>query len=393
MKEKKLSRDTEILHQGAYLKGKRDMPETPPIYLTTAYNPDDLEDLKTLYAPEGYGYIRHKNPNRRALAELITYLEGGEASLICSSGMAAISTTLFSMLVGGDHIVSDKTLYGEDYDLFRTFHDYGIEVTYADFTDFGAIEAAIRPNTKVLYTESISNPLITIVDIEAVAAIAHRHHAKLVVDNTFSTSLALKPLALGADASINSLTKFANGHSDVMGGSMTASQEIVKKAHAFQVLLGTQLDPFSSWLIQRAIRTMDLRLQRQMDNATKLAQALAVHPVVLKVHHPSLETHPQHALAKRILKNGYGGMLSFEMPDDLSKINAFLRKLQVAHYAMTLGGYRTTLSHPVSSSHGGVPEAERLKMGITNGLMRVSVGIENAEDLIADFTQALEVFK
>jgi cystathionine beta-lyase/cystathionine gamma-synthase len=393
MKEKKHSRNTEILHQGAYLKGKRDMPETAPIFLTTAYNPEDLDELKVLYAPEGYGYIRHKNPNRRALAELMTYLEGGEASLICSSGMAAISTTLFSMLVGGDHVVSDKTLYGEDYDLFRAFHDYGIEVTYVDFTDFGAIEAAIRPNTKVLYTETISNPLITIVDIEAVATIAHRHHAKLIVDNTFSTSLAMQPLALGADASINSLTKFANGHSDAMGGSMTASQEIVKKAHATQVLWGTSLDPFSSWLIQRAIRTMDLRLQRQMDNAAKLAQALEIHPAVLKVHHPSLESHPQHALAKRIMKNGYGGMLSFVMPDDISKINAFLRKLEVAHYAMTLGGYRTTLSHPVSSSHGGVPEAERLKMGITNGLMRVSVGIEDAADLIADFTQALEVFK
>ncbi len=393
MKDKKFNRDTEILHQGAYLKGKRDVPETAPIFLTTAYNPEDLDDLKSLYAPEGFGYIRHKNPNRRALAELMTYLEGGEASLICSSGMAAISTTLFSMLVGGDHVVSDRTLYGEDYDLFKAFHDYGIEVTYVDFTDLGAIEAAIKPNTKVLYTETISNPLITIVDIEAVAVIAHRHKAKLVVDNTFSTSLAMKPLALGADASINSLTKFANGHSDAMGGSMTASQEIVKKAHAFQILLGTPLDPFSSWLIQRAIRTMDLRLQRQMDNAAKLARALAANPIVRKVHHPSLETHPQHALAKRILKNGFGGMLSFEMPGDYSKINAFLRKLQVAHYAMTLGGYRTTLSHPVSSSHGGVPEAERLKLGITDGLMRVSVGIENAEDLIADFTQALEVFK
>ena len=213
------------------------------------------------------------------------------------------------------------------------------------------------------------------------------------MDNTFTTSLTLKPLELGADVSINSLTKYANGHSDAMAGAITASEEIIKKAHGLQVLLGTTADPFTCWLVQRGIRTMDLRVQRQMDNASKLASALEANPSVLKVNHPSLASHPQHEVAKRMLKNGYGGMLSLVLPDDRDRINAFLRKLEIAHYAMTLGGYRTTLSHPVTSSHFSIPEEDRLKMGITFGLMRVSVGIENADDLIADFNQALEVFK
>ena len=393
MKENEYSRETEILHQGAYLKGKRDVPETAPLYLTTAFNVEDLDALEALYEVKGYTYIRTRNPNRAALAELMSYLEGGEASIICGCGMAAISTTLLSMVKAGDNIVSDRTLYGETLELFANeLPKFGIEVTCVDFADLDAVRKAIKPNTKVLYTETISNPMITLVDVEAVAAIAHEHKAKLVVDNTFTTSVAMKPLQLGADVSINSLTKFANGHSDAICGSITASAEICKNANALQQLLGTTVDPFTCWLVQRGIRTMDLRVRRQMDNAAFLAKALEAHPAVSRVNHPSLESHPQHALAKRILKNGYGGMLSFVMPDDRAKVNAFLRKLEIAHYAMTLGGYRTTLSHPVTSSHHGTPEAERRKMGITFGLMRVSVGIESPEDLATDFTRALEVF-
>jgi cystathionine beta-lyase/cystathionine gamma-synthase len=394
MKKKEFSRETEILHQGAYLQGRRDTPETAPIYLTTAFNVDDLDDLEATYAVKGYTYNRTRNPNRNALAELMTYLEQGQRSIICSSGMAAISTVLLSMLGSGDHLLADCTLYGECITLFqKVLPAYGIQVTLVDFTDPAAIEAGLRPETKVLYTETISNPMITVVDIEAVAALAHRHQARLVVDNTFTTSVAMKPLELGADVSINSLTKFANGHSDAVAGSATGSEAIIQKAYELQVLLGTTVDPFTAWLCQRGIRTMDLRVSKQMDNAARLAQALEANPAVRKVHHPSLASHPQHALAVRTLKHGFGAMLSFEMPDDRNLINAFMRRLNLAHYAMTLGGYRTTLSHPVLSSHHGVPEPERRKMGITFGLMRVSVGIENPDDLIADFNQALAVFK
>jgi cystathionine beta-lyase/cystathionine gamma-synthase len=392
-KQRMFSRGTEILHQAAYLQGKRDLPETAPIFLTTAFNAADLDEVEALYAAKAHTYIRTRNPNRRALAELMTYLEGGEGSIICGSGMAAISTVLLSMLRQGDHLLSDQTLYGETLGLLATvFPGFGIQVDFADFTDSKAVQAGLKPNTKVLFTETVSNPMITVVDIEAMAGIAHGHGAQLVVDNTFATSTAVKPLELGADVCVNSLTKFANGHSDAIAGSITASDAIIKGANALQVLLGTTVDPFTCWLCQRGIRTMDLRVRRAMDNAARLAKALEAHPAVSRVYHPSLESHPQHALAKRMFKHGFGAMLSFVMPNERRGINAFLRKLELAHYAMTLGGYRTTLSHPVTSSHHGVPEAELRKMGITFGLMRVSVGIEDPDDLVADFTQALDVF-
>jgi cystathionine beta-lyase/cystathionine gamma-synthase len=394
MSDKEFSRQTEILYKGAYIKGRRDKPETPPIYLTTAFNVEDLDDLQSVYDVKGYAYNRIKNPNRDTLSELITYLESGEDSIIFSSGMAAISTAVLALIEGGDHILSDIKLFGETIELFSmVLPKYGIEVTYVDFSDHEAIQKAVKSNTKVFYTETVSNPMITVIDIEAVAEVAHRNHAKLVVDNTFTTSLVIKPLEKGADVCVNSLTKFANGHSDALAGSLTASKEIVKKAYDLQVLLGSTIDPFTAWMVQRGIRTMDIRVQRQLDNAEKLATALEANPHVIKVHHPSLESHPQHHLAKRIFKNGSCGILSFVMPDGKDKINAFMRKLSIAHYAMTLGGYRTTLSHPVLSSHHMVPEAVRRKMGITFGLMRVSVGIENPDDLIADFNRALEVFK
>ncbi len=394
MSETKFSRATEILYQGAYVKGRAERPETPPIYLTTAFNVEDLDDLQAVYAVKGYTYNRTRNPNRNTLSELMTYLENGEDSLIFSSGMGAISTAILALLETGDHVLSDNTLYGETIDLFsKVLPRYGIDITFVDFTDIEAIKKAVKPNTKILYAETVSNPMITVVDIEAVAEVAHTNGAKLIVDNTFTTSRVIRPLERGANITINSLTKFANGHSDAVAGSLTGSKEIVKKIYDLQVLLGSTIDGFTAWLVQRGIRTMDLRVQKQLDNAEKLAKALQADPRVLHVHHPSLECHPQHELAKRIFENGYCGMLSFVMPDDRDKINVFMRKLNIAHYAMTLGGYRTSLSHPVSSSHYSVPEAIRQKMGITFGLMRVSVGIEDPDDLISDFRQALDVFE
>jgi len=242
-------RETGILHQAAYLKGKRDRPEALPVFMTTAFNVDDLDDLEATYAIKGYTYIRTRNPNRYALADLMSYLEGGEATLVCGCGMAAISTTLLALLGSGDRMLSDQTLYGETQELFaNVFPGLGIKVDFADFTRPETVKEALRPDTKVLYTETISNPMITVVDIEAMAAIAHGNGAKLVVDNTFTTSAAIKPLELGADVSVNSLTKFANGHSDAICGSLTTSQAIWQKANALQQLLGTTVDPFTCWL-------------------------------------------------------------------------------------------------------------------------------------------------
>lgn len=389
-----MKRDTEILYRGHRIQGKHDTPEVEPVYLTSAFNVEDLDQLDFVYDGGGFAYNRTCNPNRTALAQSMTYLEGGEDSIICGCGMAAISTALLTLLKGGDHFLSDRTLYGETIDFIKNIlSKAGVEYTFTDFTDLEQVKKEMRPNTKVLYTETISNPMMSVVDIPAIAEIAHGSGASFVVDNTFTTSLMIQPLKMGADVVVNSLTKFVNGHSDALAGSVTADREFIKEAYDTQVLLGTIADAFSCWLVSRAIRTMDLRVKKQMDNAALLAKALEENPNVQKVIHPSLESHGQHELAARLYKNGYGGMLSFFVEDDREKINEFMHRLKLVHYAMTLGGYRTTIAHPVTSSHYDVPEEERRKMGITFGLIRVSVGMEHPEDLIADFNQALKVFE
>lgn len=384
--------ETKLLNEGAYFNLETTHPEALPIHMTTAHNVDDLADLERRYSVSGYCYNRNRNPNRTALSELMTCLEGGEASIACSSGMAAISNTVIANTKAGDHILSDRTLYGEAIEIFQDIlGKYGVETTFADFTNLDDVKANLRSNTVMLYTETVSNPLIAVPDLEAIAEIAHANNAIFVVDNTFMTGALVQPLKLGADVVVSSLTKFANGHSDAVCGAVTGKADMIKKIYSLQVLLGTQSDPFTSWLVCRGIRTLELRIKKQSQNAAALAAALEKCPYVKKVNHPSLESHAQHEIAKREFGPYYGGMLSFEIDEDRDKMNLFLRSMNLAHYAMTLGGYRTTLSYPPLSSHDSVPEAERLKMGITNGLLRVSVGIEEEEDIIHDFLNALEI--
>ncbi len=389
------SYETSLLREGSYISYPATNPETAPIYLTTAFNVEDLDELYERYDERGFCYNRNRNPNRNALAELMTYTEGGDASAIFSSGMAAISTTIISLVKSGDHILSDQTLYGETIEIFtHILGKYNVEVDFVDFTDLNRIREAVKENTVLLYTETISNPMITVPDLSAIAEIAHSNHLYFVVDNTFMTSVGARPLKFGADVVVNSLTKFANGHSDAVCGAATGKQECIDQIYANQVLLGSTADAFSSWLVQRGMRTMQLRVEKQMYNAARLAEALSASPYVKKVYHPSLKSHPQHETAIRQFgsKDKCGGIISIVLEDDKTAMNQFMRKLNLAHYAMTLGGYRTTLSHPVSSSHYDVPEEDRLKMGITWGMLRISVGIENTEELIEDFMQALEVY-
>lgn len=388
--DKNFSFETDILSKGIYINDPATNPEATPIYMTSAFNVEDLDDLQARYDAHGFCYNRNRNPNRNALIDLMTYAENGEASIACSSGMAAISTVILSSVKQGEHILSDRTLYGETIDVFtKVLSRYGVESTFVDFTNLEEIKKAIQPNTKLLYTETVSNPMITVVDLAAIADIAHSNNAIFVVDNTFMTCALCRPLDFGADIVVNSLTKFANGHSDSVCGAATGKAGLIQKAYELQVLLGTQADPFSSWLVQRGMRTIHLRVPKQAENASALAHALAKSPYVLQVNHPSLANHPQYDLAKKQFK-GFGGMLSIELPDDREKMNKFMRALHFAHYAMTLGGYRTTLAYPVMSSHYDVPRDERLKMGITDGLLRISCGIENTEDLVSDFLNALQ---
>lgn len=396
-KEHIYSVETEYLYKGDRVEGMDLKPEVIPCFLTTAFNMDNLHDVNDVYARHGYTYIRTRNPNRDALASVISYLENGKASDIFSSGMGAITSTLFTLLAPGDHMICNKDIYGETFNVMDEFlmQRMNVDVTEISFADMDAVRKAITPKTKVIYTEVVSNPTFRIADIASLAAVAHEAGAKLVVDNTFTTPFAVKPLDLGADVVINSLTKFLNGHSDAIGGSVTSNDaELVAKIHHISMLTGTPGDPFSSWLILRGVHTAAIRIPRQIETAAKLAHALEKNPLVLGVNHPSLESHPQHALAQSMVPGGLGSpILSVYLPEDVDKISAFMDRLQFAKYAPTLGGIRTSLSHPVTSSHPNVPDDIRRAMGITPGLIRVSVGTENANDLIADFEQALEVFK
>ncbi|MCI8342522.1 MAG: PLP-dependent transferase [Firmicutes bacterium] len=386
-----LSFETNILEAGAYFREPTSNPEALPIHMSTAHNVADLEDLQKRYDEKGFCYNRNRNPNRSALIELMNYVEGGEASVGCSSGMAAISTAIIANTKAGDHVLSDKTLYGETIEIFtKILGKYGLETTFADFTDIEDVKSKIKPNTSILYTETVANPLINVPDIQAIADIAHKNGSLLIVDNTFMTGALAKPLKLGADIVVNSLTKFANGHSDAVCGAATGSAELIAKIHEMQVLLGTQADPFSAWLTCRGMRTMELRVKKQSQNAAALAAALEKSPYVLKVYHPSLESNPQHELAKKQFNGNYGGMLSIELPEDAAKMNKFMRSLNLCHYAMTLGGYRSSMSYPPMSSHSDMTKEERMAIGISDGLLRISVGIENEQDLINDFLQALE---
>lgn len=391
------SEATQILYEGENIDGCSLAPESTPIFLTTAFTMGNLEDVQNTYDKKGYTYIRTRNPNRKSLADAISYLEKGKYTLIFSSGMGAITTTYFSVLKPGDHFIANSNIYGETFDAINILLvNYGVTIEYVDFGDLDAVKEAIKPNTKMLYTEVVSNPTDRLADIEELGKIAHSCGAMLMVDNTFTTPLSVKPIKLGADIVINSLTKFINGHSDALAGSITVNDEdIFNKIHTIRMLTGTSGCPFSAWTIYRGIHTLDLRVKKQMKNAALLAEMLEKHPAVLKVNHPSLDSNPQKDIADKLFKdkNSTTGMLSFEMPDDKEKINEFMNRLHLAHYAPTLGGIRTTLSHPLHSSHHHVPKEELDEMGISFGLMRVSVGIEDAEDLIADFSQALDVFK
>ncbi|MDR1193358.1 MAG: aminotransferase class I/II-fold pyridoxal phosphate-dependent enzyme [Peptococcaceae bacterium] len=387
-------RESEILYAGGFIPDLGLKPETVPCFLTTAFVMDDLSEALEVKKKRGYTYIRTANPNRTALAQAVSYLEGGESSLIFSSGMGAITTALITLLAPGDHVICNEDIYGETFEVMtKVMSKMSVDVEFMDLANPAAVKKAIRPATKMIYTEVISNPTLTLADLRSLAAIIHETKGVLMVDNTFTTPLAIRPLDFGADLVMNSLTKFLNGHSDAMGGSITARAEIIDKIQPFSMLCGTPGDPFSSWLIYRGLHTVELRVPKQMTTAAKLAEALRADKRVIAVNHPSLPDYPQRQLAAEMfVDQGRSAMLSFTVAEDIERIDRFMANLHFAHYAPTLGGIRTSLSHPVTSSHYNVPDAIRRQRGITPGMIRVSVGIENADDLINDFRRALEIF-
>lgn len=385
--------DTQLLYRGTEPCSTIKGPEVPPIYPSTAYILRDMDDYDFARRGNRYYYSRTANPNRDELANAISFLEGGEDTIICSSGMAAISTVLLGLLSNGDHILMNTALYGETIELGNeVMTRFGIQVSYADFTDLEQVKKHILPKTKMLYTEIISNPLTRVVDIDAICSLAKQHNLLTVVDSTFTTPFVIRPLEHGADIVVHSLTKYFGGHSDLTGGSVTSNTKHISHLMPTYLLLGCCLDPYSAWLTLRSIKTMGMRVQKQNENARMLARELSGDPRVKEVFHPSLDTHPQHELAEKLFDCGYGAIVSFRVEDSREKVNDFMHRLKLVKYLGTLGGIRTTYTHPATAFKDKFSKEELERMGIFEGLIRISAGAENISDLVWDFTQALSAF-
>lgn len=354
-----------------------------PIYQTSTYAQAGIGDHK------GYEYARSGNPTRTALEECLASLENGTYGLAFASGLAAESAVL-SLLKAGDHIVSCDDLYGGSFRLFeRILRGYTIEASYVTANTVAEYERAIRPNTKLIWLETPTNPLLRLVDIRAVADIAHQHNLLLVVDNTFSSPYFQRPLDLGADIVLHSTTKYINGHSDVIGGAVVLNNEEVYQAIKFyQNAAGGVPGPFDVWLTLRGIKTLAVRMRQHEENAQSVARFLAEHPRVEKIYYPGLASHPDHELAKKQM-SGFGGMVSFQFKGTQDDVDRVIRRFKVFTFAESLGGVESLVCHPASMTHGSIPKEVREARGLTDTLLRLSVGIEDIEDILADLKQAL----
>lgn len=340
----------------------------------------------------GYEYSRSGNPTRDALERRLAALENAEFGLAFSSGLAAETVIGLTLLYAGDHVVAFDDLYGGTRRLFQTvFHsNYGIEISYVDAVDAKNVKEAIKSKTKLIWLEAPTNPLMKLCDIKAIAEIAHESHVLVVIDNTFMSPYFQQPLTLGADIVVHSTTKYINGHSDSVGGAIMLSDRMIYDRLKFnQNATGAILSPFDSFLVLRGIKTLALRMREHERNAIKIAEYLESQSRVKKVYYPGLKSHPQHELARRQMK-GFGGMLSFEIEGSLEEAKRFLQSLRLFSLAESLGGVESLIEHPATMTHASVPESEREKIGITDSLIRMSVGIENVEDLIEDLDTAFQ---
>jgi len=377
--------ETRAIHAGQEPDPRNGAVMTP-VYFTSTYKQDAPAQPRG-----GYEYSRTSNPTRTALEENLASLEGGSWGLGFASGLAA-TNALMDRLVPGDHVVAGNDLYGGTYRLFsKVFERYGIRFTWVDTTDVAAVERAIEPATKYVYLETPTNPLMRITDIAAISRLAHAKGKLVVVDNTFATPYLQRPLELGADLVLHSLTKYLGGHSDVVAGALVGKDADLRKELAFfQNAVGGTPGPMDMFLVLRGIKTLHVRMDRHGENALALARWLEKHPSIARVAYPGLPSHPQHELAKRQMK-GFGGMLCFELKGDVAAANAFASSTKVFTLAESLGGVESLVEVPASMTHASIPAALRKAQGLADGLVRLSVGLEHVDDLIADCQQALEV--
>tara|TARA_R110002124_G_scaffold227889_1_gene393246 strand:+ start:154063 stop:155229 length:1167 start_codon:yes stop_codon:yes gene_type:complete len=350
-----------------------------PLYMASSYAYEDV-DVKR--------YPRYFNtPNQEALGKKVAMLENCEAGMIFGSGMAAVSTAMLAFLQKGDHVVVQKTIYGGTYNfIVEEFPKYGIEFDFTEGFSESDFTGKIKENTKVIYVETPSNPLMLITDLEMISRIAKKHGLISMIDNTFASPVNQTPANFGIDIMIHSATKYMGGHSDICAGAVAASEEHIMKIWNVGKNLGGSLSDYTVWLLERSMKTMAIRVKAQNKNAKKMAKWLDAHPLVAKVYYPGLKSHPDHLLAKKQMK-GYTGMLSFELIKDIDA-DAFMRSLQLVRQSMSLAGVESTILSPTKTSHALLSEEERERQGIKDGLLRFSVGIEEASDLIADLEHA-----
>lgn len=361
-----------------------------PIYQTSNFAFPSTQDLLAYMTEEreGYIYTRYGNPTLRAAEVKVTELEGVEDAAVFSSGMAAITTAMMSLASAGDHIVSTRDIYGGTYTLLNeVLPRFGVETSFVETTDIDAMEEAIRDETKAIFVESPTNPTLKVVDLARVARLGRRRGVRVVIDNTFATPYNQQPSRLGIDIIVHSATKYLGGHNDLTAGVVAGPKEFIKKVKDMLKVLGGVLDPHAAWLLLRGLKTLGLRVERQNLNGMRVAEYLESHPKVRRVHYPGLKSHPQHSLARRQMRS-FGGVVSFEVDGDLETAIRFVDSVKMIFITPSLGGTETLITQPATTSHYRVAREERLKAGITDGLIRLSVGIEDPEDIIADLEQA-----
>jgi cystathionine beta-lyase/cystathionine gamma-synthase len=353
-----------------------------PIHLTSTYSQEELGKNK------GYAYSRVANPTRTVLEKNIAALENGKEGLAFASGMAA-EAAVFHLLKAGDHVIASRNVYGGTYRIAKfVLEDFGLQFDFVDTTDLATVKQAVKPNTRMLFIETPTNPTMEITDLRGAAKLAKAHKLVSVVDNTFATPYLQNPLDFGIDITLHSATKYLNGHSDMLGGLVVLNDpKLIERLRFIQKSVGGILSPFEAWMCLRGIKTLAVRMARHDSNAMEVASFLNTHRKVKKVNYPGLVSHPQHWLGQKQMR-GFGGMISFDV-GSLDKAKKLLKSVRLCALAESLGGVETLISHPATMTHASVPPEERQQIGVTDGLVRISVGIEDVEDIIADLKQAL----